>query len=42
MERVTIDSIDEDFVEYFQEGWGVFQVLLSELLAIKDPVRFGS
>jgi hypothetical protein len=40
VERVAIDGVDEDFIKDFQESWGVLEVLLGELVTIKDPVGF--
>jgi len=37
---VAINCVDQDFVEYFQESWGILQVLLLELIAIENPVGF--
>jgi hypothetical protein len=40
VERVAVDGVDEDFIKDFQESWGVLEVLLGELVTIKDPVGF--
>jgi hypothetical protein len=40
VERVAVDGVDQDFIENFQESWGVLEVLLGELVTIKDPVGF--
>jgi hypothetical protein len=40
VEGVTVDGVDEDFIEDFQEGWGVLEVLLGELVTIENPIGF--
>jgi len=40
VERVAVNSIDQDFVKDLQERWGVLEVLLGELFTVEDPVRF--
>jgi hypothetical protein len=40
VERVAVNSIDQDFIKDLQEGWGILEVLLGELFTVEDPVGF--
>jgi len=40
VERVAVDSIDQDLIKYFQESRRILQVLFGELVTIKDPIGF--
>jgi hypothetical protein len=40
VERVSINRVDQDFVKDLQEGWGVLEVLLGELVTIENPIGF--
>lgn len=40
VERVAIDSVYQDFIENFQERWGILNVLLCEARTIENPIGF--
>jgi hypothetical protein len=42
VEGVAVDGVDQYFIEDFQEGWRVLEVLLGEGRTIEDPVGFGT